>query len=183
MRWIKYGPWLAAPRDPEIFDGERILVHERISITNGRIESSICSNEVFHGRDIIAIKPKAEFLNIYFLLGILNSKLFNWYYLVNFSAKSDEAFPKLLVANLNDSPIKQINPQNLRDKSTYQELISLVKRNLELNQKKLEVPSERDRLTIDKMILNIDRDIDEVIYNLYNLSKSEKEMVENSFNI
>ena len=54
MRWIKYGPWLAAPRDPLIFDEERILVHERISIHDGRIESSICSNEVFHGRDTAA---------------------------------------------------------------------------------------------------------------------------------
>jgi Eco57I restriction-modification methylase/restriction endonuclease TaqI-like protein len=182
MRWTKYGPWLAAPRDPEIFDGERILLHERISIINGRIESSICSNEVFHGRDIIAIKPKAEFPNIFYLLGILNSKLFNWYYLVNYSAKSDEAFPKLLVANLNDSPIKHINIENLRDKNTFQELTSLVKRNLELNQKILEVPSERDRITMDKMICNIDKEIDEAVYKLYDLSIVEIEMIENSFN-
>ena len=183
MRWIKYGPWLAAPRDPEIFDGERILLHEIISISDGRIESSICSNEVFHGRDIIAIKPKAEYPNIYYLLGILNSKLFNWYYLVNFSAKSDEAFPKLLVANLNESPIKLINTQNLREKNVYQELTSHVKRNLELNQKILEVPSERDRITMDKMICNIDKEIDEAVYKLYDLSRIEIEMVENSFNV
>jgi len=183
MRWIKYGPWLAAPRDPEIFDGERILVHERISIIDGRIESSICSNEVFHGRDIIAIKPKTDIPNIYFLLGILNSKLFNWYYLVNFSAKSNEAFPKLLVANLNESPIKKIDKQNLRDKKAYQELTSLVKRNLELNQKILEVPSERDKITMGKMIINIDKEIDAAVYNLYDLSRIEIELIENSFNM
>jgi hypothetical protein len=183
MRWIKYGPWLAAPRDPHIFDGERILLHERISINDGRIESSICSNEVFHGRDIISIKPEFEFPNIYYLIGILNSKLFNWYYLVNYSTKSDEAFPKLLVANLNNSPIREINENNIRDKSLYQELTSLVKRNLELNQKKMEVPTERESLTIDKLILNIDKQIDEVVYNLYNLTKIEIEMIENSFNM
>ncbi|MCK5033114.1 MAG: Eco57I restriction-modification methylase domain-containing protein, partial [Calditrichia bacterium] len=91
MRWIKYGPWLAAQRDPDTFIGERILLHERISINDGRIESTICSNEVFHGRDIIAIKLKIDFPNIYYLLGILNSKLFNWHYLVNYSTKFDEA--------------------------------------------------------------------------------------------
>ena len=183
MRWIKYGPWLAAPRDPEIFDGKRILVHERISINDGRIESSICSNEVFHGRDIIAIKPKTDFPNIYFLLGILNSKLFNWYYLVNFSAKSDEAFPKLLVANLNKSPIKNIDTQKLKDKKAYQEITSLVKRNLELNQKILEIPSERDKITSEKMIINIDKEIDTAVYNLYDLSRLEIEIIENSFNL
>jgi len=183
MRWIKYGPWLAAPRDPEIFDRERILIHERISINDGRIESSICSNEVFHGRDIIAIKPKTDLPNIYYLLGILNSKLFNWYYLVNFSAKSDEAFPKLLVANLNESPIKKIDEQKLKDKKAYQELTSLVKRNLELNQKILEIPSERDKITMEKMILNIDKEIDQTVYNLYDLSRIEIEVIENSFNM
>lgn len=183
MRWIKYGPWLAAPRDPEIFAGERILLHERISITSGRIESSICSTEVFHGRDIIAIKPKNEFLSIYYLLGIINSKLFNWYYLVNFSAKPDEAFPKLLVANLNSSPIRQINQSDLKEKSNYQELIALVKRLLELNQKILEVSSERDKITIEKMIQNIDEEIDNLVYRIYNLSRPEIETIENGFNV
>ena len=183
MRWIKYGPWLAAPRDPESFVGKRILLHERISISDGRIESTICSNEVFHGRDIIAIKPIVDFPNIFYLLGIINSKLFNWYYLVNFSTKSDEAFPKLLVANLNSSPIREINENNTRDKSLYQELTSLVKRILDLNQKVLEDPTEREKLTIDKLIFNIEKQIDEVVFNLYNLSKSEIEIIENSFNI
>lgn len=183
MRWIKYGTWLAAPRDPEIFTGDRILVHERISIIDGRIESTVCSNEVFHGRDILAIKPNNDSSNIYYLLGILNSKLFNWYYLVNFSTQSDEAFPKLLIANLNSSPIKNITGDSSREKSLNQELISLVKRILELNQKKLEVTSERESITIDKLINNIDKQIDEVIYILYNLTKSEVDIVENSFNM
>jgi hypothetical protein len=183
MRWIKYGPWLAAPRDPETFVGERILLHERISISDGRIESTICSNEVFHGRDIIAIKPIVDSPNIFYLLGILNSKLFNWYYLVNFSTKSEESFPKLLVANLNNSPIREINENNTKDKSLYQELTSLVKRILDLNQKKLEDPAEREILTIDKLIFNIEKQIDEVVFSLYNLSKSEIEIIENSFNI
>ncbi|MCK5033115.1 MAG: hypothetical protein KAS18_05755, partial [Calditrichia bacterium] len=61
------------------------------------------------------------------------------------------------------------------------ELTSLVKRILELNQKKLEVPTERERLTIDKLIYNIEKQIDEVVYKLYSLSKSEIEIVENSF--
>lgn len=182
MRWIKYGPWLAAPRDPEVFNGERILLHERISINDGRIESSICSNEVFHGRDIIALKPKSDSISIYYLLSILNSKLFNWYYLVNFSSKSNEAFPKILIANLENSPIKRINEENTREKNLYQELISLTKRIIELNQKKLEVPSDREKITFEKLIINIDKQIDEVIYKLYDLTRDEINTIENSFN-
>jgi len=84
---------------------------------------------------------------------------------------------------LNESPIKKIDKQNLRDKKAYQELTSLVKRNLELNQKILEVPSERDKITMGKMIINIDKEIDAAVYNLYDLSRIEIELIENSFNM
>ncbi|MCI0621405.1 MAG: N-6 DNA methylase [Acidobacteria bacterium] len=45
-RWIKYGPWLAAPRDPGNFTGKRILVQE---ITGGKERRIIASYYTDHG--------------------------------------------------------------------------------------------------------------------------------------
>lgn len=180
MRWVKYGEWLAAPRNPEIFKGIRILIHERISTQNGRIEASLCQDEVYHGRDVLTIKPVVDFPSLYYLLGIINSKLFNWYYLVCNSDDSIDFFPKLYVSTLNDTPIFPLKEKHSKDKNTNQEMISFVKRILELNQKKLEVRTKRDILTIDQMIENIDRQIDDVVYSIYGLNNDEIQVIEDS---
>lgn len=180
MRWVKYGPWLAAPRSSEIFNNERILVHERISAQNGRIESSICTAEVYHGRDIITIIPIVEYPAILYLLGIINSKLINWYFLV-INSNNHGIFPKLKVSNISEIPIRTPDQDLSQIKYLYQELIALVKRNLELNQKKLEVQSARDTTTMDQLIQNIDTQIDEVVYSLYNLSKEEIKIIKDCF--
>jgi len=178
MRWVKYGDWLAAPRDSNIFMGERILVHERINHNNGRIEASTCNDTVYHGRDIIAIIPNDDFEELYYLLGLLNSKLLSWYYLVNNSSVSGEAFPKLYVSSLNTLPVKTIDQTNSSEKGGLQEMTSHVKRILDLNRKKLEIYTERDIATINQLINNIDNEIDHVVYSLYKLSEEEIGIIE-----
>ncbi|MFC2088921.1 Eco57I restriction-modification methylase domain-containing protein, partial [Calditrichota bacterium] len=180
MRWVKYGQWLAAPRNPEIFKGDRILIHERISVLNGRIESSICRDEVYHSRDILTVIPVIDFPSIFYLLGIINSKLFNWYYLVSNSNDTNEVFPKILVSKLNDTPIRVLDQIKSKHKYINQEMISFVKRILDLNQKKLEVRTARDRMTIDQLIENIDKQIDDAVYSLYGLTKNEIQTIEDS---
>ena len=73
QRWIKYGPWLAAPRDPDNFTGKRILVQEITGGKDKRIVAGYYDGELYHSRDVIPIKLIRQDPHPFYLLGVINS--------------------------------------------------------------------------------------------------------------
>jgi adenine-specific DNA-methyltransferase len=75
--YISYGVWLAEPRVPAFFEGDKILIRQ-IPAKKSLIASYVTETFVVDQTAYIA-KPKEE-LNILFYLGIINSKLLFWYF-------------------------------------------------------------------------------------------------------
>jgi hypothetical protein len=99
--WISYGDWLAAPRKPEYFINERILIRE---ITNPNILAGYTTEEFYNTPSIInCINFK---INIKYVLGIINSKLMSFYHTVNSPKANKGLFPKILVDDVRGLPIK-----------------------------------------------------------------------------
>ena len=99
-RWIKYGPWLAAPRDPENFLGQRILVQEITGGEQRRIIAAYCDRELYHSRDVIPIKLENDTPHPFYLLAIVNSMLTTWYHHKKNPKAQKQLFPKVLVSDL-----------------------------------------------------------------------------------
>jgi hypothetical protein len=73
--WIKYGKCLAEPRKPEIFDAEeKIIVRQ----TGDSIIATIIEKDIICRNNLHIILPKKT--NLKFILGIINSKLTDFYY-------------------------------------------------------------------------------------------------------
>jgi hypothetical protein len=110
--YIKYGPNLAAPRNPDIFMNPRLLVNrilskEKIDITY--VEDPIVNNtDVFN---FLPIRGKEDFLKP--ILAILASKICSNYFRTSNVNLSRAAFPKLNVNNLLDFVIPAI-PEEIR---------------------------------------------------------------------
>ncbi|MFM6252846.1 MAG: hypothetical protein ACKPEQ_27500, partial [Dolichospermum sp.] len=51
-RWVKYGQWLAAPRNKDNFLGSRILVQEITGGQNQRIVATFYDQELYYSRDV-----------------------------------------------------------------------------------------------------------------------------------
>ena len=99
--WISYGDWLAAPRKPEYFINERILIRE---ITSPNILAGYTMNELYNTPSIInCINFKTP---IKYVLGIINSKLMSFYHKVNSPKANKGLFPKILVDDVRGLPIK-----------------------------------------------------------------------------
>ena len=76
--WIKYGEWLAAPRDPEIFKSKEKLIFRQTS--DKIIGTLIGENFIMRNNTHIILSNENSPISLKALLSILNSKLVDFYY-------------------------------------------------------------------------------------------------------
>lgn len=113
-----------------------------------------------------------------YLLGLLNSKLLDWY-LKRISTTLRGGFFRYFTQYIEKLPIHPIDFSNRADKAQHDRMVTLVDRMLELNKKKHSgklAPSQADRL--DREIASTDAEIDELVYELYRISDEERKIVE-----
>ena len=177
-RWIKYGPWLSAARDPQNFFGKRILVQEITGGKEKRIVATYYDQELYHSRDIIAIKIENDSVNPYFILGLINSKLISWYHHKRNPKAQKGLFPKILVSDLGKLPIKKIDFPNKSEKSVHNEIVQLVETMLQLNKEKQQTTTPDKLEQLNTRIQYTDDKINKLVYQLYGLSDEEIAIVE-----
>ncbi len=111
----------------------------------------------------------------YYLLGLLNSKLLQWY-LRQYSTMMRGGWFSYESRFIRDLPIKLLNNSNLADAKQQELLIELVKLMLDLNKRTPATPQEQESL--QRHITATDRQIDQLVYQLYGLTDEEIKIVE-----
>ena len=76
--WIKYGPCLAEPRDPKIFEAPEKLIFRQTG--DSIIGSYITSGYTMRDNTHIVLPKDDVDVDLKFLLGVLNSRLSNYFY-------------------------------------------------------------------------------------------------------
>lgn len=154
--WIHYGPWLAAPRKPENFIGEKILIRKIVAdtlIATYIQETSYC-NTLLH---VLKIK-EAYNLSYKFLLGVLNSRFIGWYFRKKFQISPDDTFPQIMISDIQQLPIPAATAEQQADINEKVEII-------------LAAPE-------DPGVPKRKEEIDALVYQLYNLTENEIAIVE-----
>ncbi len=148
-QWISYGKWLAAPREPKFFLSSRILIREITNEKTGEINATYSEYEYYNNPGIINVinKPDTAY-NLKYLLSIINSKLFAFYHLHTSPKAKKGLFPKILVKDVRNIPIK---PTSIE---TQQQFINLVDQILEINRT---LPTLEERISnIQKLLEDFD---------------------------
>ena len=170
--YVDYGEWLAAPRQPHWFEGERILVREVTS--KGVIQATIVNGDYVFSNSVDGIKMKTNDLEIKMILAILNSKLISFYH-SNTSANAFKGtFPKVLLQDLRELPIPSVNQ---KIQST---VIKLVDQLLTLNEEKQQQTLQSKIDQIQNRIDYCEQRINEMVYELYGLTQEETNLIENT---
>jgi len=177
-RWIKYGPWLAAQRDPDNFRGQRILVQEITGGPSRRIIAAYCDSELYHSRDVIPIKLNHGPVHPLYLLGLVNSWLLSWFHHRRNPKALKQLFPKVLVSDLRKLPIRRINSAEKSDKVAHERMVMLVDSMLGLHKQLAAAKSAAERAIIQRQIEATDAEIDRLVYDLYGLTAEEIAIVE-----
>jgi type I restriction-modification system DNA methylase subunit len=168
--WLNYGIWLAEPRFPEKFEGEKLLIRKIVGqtlIATYVSETSYCNTLLY----VLRLNGKVE-LSYKYVLGLLNSKLMGWFFRHKFQINSTDTFPQILIRDIQQ--LKVVNPK----KSQHATMVKLVETMLALHKQAAaaRLPDEKERL--QRQIQSTDRQIDRLVYDLYGLTEEEIRIVE-----
>ncbi len=139
-----------------------------------------CEESIFYLDTVCGIIPKnKDFKTFLYLLGILNSSLLDFYYKKTTVPKAG-GFYIYKTMFLKKLPIRHIDFKNPADKKMHDALVALVEKMLELNKQLAPVRNtpcnERDELL--REIERTDKEIDNLVYDLYGLTEEERKIVE-----
>ena len=114
-----------------------------------------------------------------YLLGLLNSRLITFFY-KNLSSSYRGGYLRFILQYMIHIPIHTIDFDNPAEVSQHDKVITLVESMLELNKRLTVATIPADKEQLQRQIYSTDRQIDQLVYELYNLTPEEIEIVENA---
>jgi adenine-specific DNA-methyltransferase len=117
-------------------------------------------------------------MSLEYFLGLINSKLMNYFFKKYFTTKKKDIFPEFQKYQLDNLPIRPINLFDPIDKELHQKMIALVDRMLTLNSEMLSAKTSYERNALRQHINASSRRIDRLVYRLYGISDEEVAIVE-----
>ncbi|PIQ34672.1 MAG: hypothetical protein COW63_03405 [Bacteroidetes bacterium CG18_big_fil_WC_8_21_14_2_50_41_14] len=159
--YIDYCQGIANPREPKYFIGKRLLIRE---ITNPRIFASITDLELYNDPSIVIVKENLNSFSIESLLAIINSKLATFYHFNSSPKATKGSFPKILVYDVNNFPL---SPKLTKE---VDEILKPIV---------LEI-IEKSKTDPKKDTSSLESQIDQLVYQLYELTPEEIAIIEES---
>ena len=112
-----------------------------------------------------------------YMIGIINSKLMNLYY-HTINPEVGEALAEVKKTHVANLPIRVPNPNDKMSIQRRDRLVELVSQMLLSQQQLNDAKSPQDRSVLNQRIEIIDRQIDRLVYDIYDLNESEIAIVE-----
>ena len=162
--YINYGDWLGAPRKEVFFTKSRIIVRQIVSGNDMSIFAGFTDESLYHTQIAFSlIVNDHSKLSIKYLLAVINSALIKFYHKFKFLDYEKKTFQKILIENCKEFPIPNINESNQKPFLTLVNQILTAKK----------TNSEADTTTLEA-------EIDRLVYELYDLTEEEIQIVEES---
>jgi hypothetical protein len=119
----------------------------------------------------VVVSTTDDLQELKYLLAILSSSLIN-FWCVNYLADD------MNKAYLEKLPIRAVNLDDPKDKAKHDRIVSLVEQMLSLHERLADAKMASDKKTIEQQIKATDRQIDQLVYELYELTEEEIAIVE-----
>jgi len=130
------------------------------------------------GGPFYGLRPKED-INILHLLGILNSKLFH-FVIENQSTKMRGGYIRFSKQYIMSFPIPNIDFKNTVEKKIYEQLINSVKLMMKFRDVSHKTKTSIDKTMLQRQINATNKQIDQLVYELYGLSEKEITIIEES---
>ena len=120
----------------------------------------------------------SEICDLKYLVGLLNSKLVDYYYNATFGGnKLSGGYLRIGPPQVKTMPIRTIDFDNSADVALHDKMVALVDSMLDWHKQLPDLDGEALRI-VNARIVATDREIDELVYELYGLSDDEVRVVE-----
>jgi TaqI-like C-terminal specificity domain len=119
-------------------------------------------------------------VNCNYLLGIMNSQLIRFLYRLA-ATETNRVLAQVKPAVLGTLPVIAVNLADPSDKGMHDSLAKLADRMLELSERKHSSKLPRSEVTqVEREIAATDTEIDNLVYDLYGITKEERKIIEGS---
>jgi type I restriction-modification system DNA methylase subunit len=175
--WLNYGPWLARNwQNKEFYERPKIGIRE----TGSRLTATLDTENRYFLSSLYSVYYKDDNRreNLSYLLGVLNSEFASWLASIFALSATKGAFTKFRTNQLAPLPIRTINFDDPADVARHDQMVCLVNQMLELNKKLAESKMPQTTEMLRRQIESIDRRIDQLVYELYDLTEEEIKIVE-----
>ncbi len=147
-------------------------------ITGDRIIVSVDTSGTY-ATDGLYIFNTLENVNLKYVLGILNSKLFVFIYRL-LTQEKGRILAQVKPTILSQLPIRTIDFDDRADAARHERMVALVQRMLDLHKRLAAASLPQDKELLQRRIDATDRQIDALVYELYGLTGDEIAIVEDS---
>ena len=172
--YVYYEPKvLDAPRRKEIFEArEKLVVQEIRNITLRRRLIATYDNQQFfclQSTNVINLRQSKRDMSIKYLLGILNSQAANFFFRQRFPGNNHIASNQLA-----QIPVPAV------DGKQHDKIVHMVEEMLAAKKQWVAAVTENEKARLDQFCIGLDSEIDNLVYNLYELTPGEVTLVEES---
>ncbi len=157
-------------KEMNIFENFKIVIRE----TGDRITATFNKTGLLTNRSLYCIRSSE--INLRYLLGIINSTVLQYFYKSEFKANTD-IFPKIRIGQVKELPIKVLDLSNPAQKSQHDKMVSLVEQMLTTQKKLHETTSPIQKKQYQQQTDILDKQIDGLVYELYELTPEEIKVV------
>ena len=156
----------------EYFECSKLIIRR----TGDYVLACIDEEGYYFSNNVFVCIPRNESVDLKVFLGILNSRLMTWYY-QTVQPRVGKMFAEIKINLINSFPIPFIGTPTPQKKN-YQRLSSLTDQMLLAQVNRQEAFSDTDKKLAEQRIAILDRQIDELVYELYGLTDEEIGIVE-----
>lgn len=155
---------------PEYFENDKIVVRR----TGDFVLANIDTEGYYFSNNVFVCIPQGKDIDLFYILGILNSKLMTWFYR-KIQPRKGKLFSELKINQLSQFPIKICS-----DKNKIERLTKLVKEIIKTNKLLYESKIEKDKNLYESKFKALDNEINNHVYSIYKLNNREIKLIENS---
>ncbi|MFA4947671.1 MAG: TaqI-like C-terminal specificity domain-containing protein, partial [Candidatus Krumholzibacteriia bacterium] len=173
--WISFGDWLAEPRYSAPYDAPSKIV---IRQTGDSLVAALDCEQFIVRDNLYTIVSRTPEYDLRLILALLNSRLLNWFYQNVLNPEKGEALAQVKRGHLAELPIAKPDFSASASKLRYEKIVDKVKALLDAKKQLAKAQTDKDKTYYEKKCATIDRQIDQLVYDLYGLTEEEIAIVE-----
>ena len=168
---------LSRPQKKELFQKPEKLFVRRVG---ENLVATYDNEQLFCVHTLYVANPTDEnsLYSIMYFLGLINSKLMNFYYHAN-NLKKGDTFPEVRIYSLNSLPIRTIDFSNPTEKAAHDKMVELVEKMLDGKRQLADARTDTDKRFYERLCDSLDTQIDDAVYRLYDITPDERKIIEN----
>jgi hypothetical protein len=171
--WIEFDDRLKErPKESHWFKGPRIL-WRRLVNRQQRLMATFASETFITNKNLYSVLPKSSIPDILAVLGLINCRLISYLYIKQVTQATKDDFPQVTIRDILALPFPAMT-----SKVHYNQLIKLVEQILDMHKQLQKTKTPHEKESLQRQIVAVDREIDQLVYQLYGLTDNEIKIVE-----